>query len=462
MKTVESTRRVELRHSHLLDQLILHDDARVRFEAVSFVYVVRPPADAPFLLDALNRLVIGFTSLAEKEASLKALVDQELLGLRLMVAAVSEIPDYTQRHERPNEKWLSKFPAYDALLRIVIDDVESLRGLTAEYLRCKLLEKRINVQFANAVRRGSHSPALELARSRNVAKSWSETHKRTLRWLADHVYGTEDLGRDFQKAVCRSFTWRSKIPGINLRRGLVHDRSLTEAGFKQAAESLRLDLVDAVPLSTAIAAAFLSGLNWDLAQNIPLCQPDDSDWILWLDVNAGCFNCDLNPLVRGAAKSPGNENYQPATRAFSRYLPKSLADALRRRKKICPDALSLGELCQSYGVPPEHVIGEMKRGVLKPSIARFFNSRSHLSKMLEISAPMAALTLGEFGRVAHSRLFYHSSTENQIADAISRLENLLEWGPIRAIDLADTTVGSQVVPLAKSIQAIAVSDQLGL
>jgi hypothetical protein len=209
------------------------------------------------------------------------------------------------------------------------------------------------------------------------------------------------------------------------------------------------------PLAIAVGVGFLSGLTWDLAQGIPLAQPEGNDWIIWLDISGECFHFDLNPLVRGAATAKGNKNYVPATRTFKRFLPTFLAKALHRRSQISPDSTTLGELCESAGIPPEHRICAPDDRVMKTSIARLYNSRSHVSGMLEMSAPIAALALGEFGPLAHSRMFYHASTQPQLNKALTELAGLLDWGAIPPTEFEQDFLGAAVVPSAQTIASIA-------
>jgi hypothetical protein len=52
-----------LKHNRLLDQLITHNDRRVRVAAAEFVEAFQPPADAPYLKRNLNRLLNGLQTL---------------------------------------------------------------------------------------------------------------------------------------------------------------------------------------------------------------------------------------------------------------------------------------------------------------------------------------------------------------------------------------------------------------
>jgi hypothetical protein len=192
-----------------------------------------------------------------------------------------------------------------------------------------------------------------------------------------------------------------------------------------------------------------------LVKRLPLQAPSHSDWAIWLDIKEGCYWINLNPVARNAALARGNENYIPATRQFARHLPAELVSALRRLRVIRPSASELGTLTDTESVPEEHVIGEARDQVLKPSIARFFNSRSSISKGLKLSGPMTALAIGEFARVAHSRLYYHSTTPHQLDDALKRVADLLGWGPIRNMDPITADIGASVVPQSQTIAAIA-------
>lgn len=93
--------------------------------------------------------------------------------------------------------------------------------------------------------------------------------------------------------------------------------------------------------------------------------------------------------------------------------------------------------------------------VMKTSIARFYNSRSHVSGMLEMSAPISALAIGELARLTHSRMFYHASTQQQLNKALTALAELLEWGDIPPTQFDKEFLGAEVVPQAQTIASIA-------
>lgn len=435
-----------LRHNTLLDKLHTHADPRVRVATSKFVEHERPPADAPRLRTALKRLEIGLISLAAVRPRLKSMVAHELAGQRLLADAADSLAD-PSCDLQPTDAWLKKFKTYSALLLVVEDDLASLRALAAEYLRGVYTGVRTHANVAYSIRLRSHSPSTPEADAPGEAQPWEDRYQTTIRLLEDlQVDSAEGDAARFQEAVCSSFIWKTKHPRRHERPGLVHHRNLTLAALADAFESLRVDLEAEVPLAAGIAAGYFSGLPWGLSQGVPLSRPQGDDWVIWLDVKQGCYHLNLNPVVRGAASARGNRNYVPATRAFRRFLPAKVTKVLQVLLSKDPTASSLGVLCASVDVSPEQIIGSDDGRVLKSSIARLFNSRPVISRLLEIPAPLAAACMGDFARVPHSRLFYYSAGPKEVAEALGQLEPILNWGTIQVEDQKGAALGAVVVP----------------
>jgi hypothetical protein len=139
-------------------------------------------------------------------------------------------------------------------LLTVEDDLESLQALAAAFVRFHFSGKKIPKPFVNAVLRESRSPASLLSLLPQTPRSWEQSHAATLRWLTTLLAGGPDESeKNFQLAAVRHYLSRSKTPGLNARRHLIHDRSLTEASFKDAAREVRSGFFETAPLAIAIA-----------------------------------------------------------------------------------------------------------------------------------------------------------------------------------------------------------------
>lgn len=454
--SAEKKRRVgQPRHSTLLDKLAQHPDPRVQLFIGKFVAYQRPPADAPRLRAALKRLESGLTNLAQDKPSTRAMVEQELTGLRLTIDAAASL-ESSDDDLLPTDAWLKQFKIYGALLLVVDDDIAALRALAAEYLRSVHTGACSHANVANNIRLRSHSPGPEGESEHGSSRSWEGRYAITVQLLEDlHVDESEVSAARFQEAACSSFIWKAKRPRRHERPGLVHHRTLTLAALSEALETLGVAIVAEQPLEAGIAAGFLSGLPWELSQEVPLARPAGDSWVIWLDVPGGCFHLNLNPVVRGAASAKGNRKYIPASRAFRRFLPSRLAEALQSLLATRQAAPTLGVLCETSGVPPEHVIGEDDGRVLKTSIARLYNCRPLLSRILEIPAPLAAACIGDFGRLQHSRLFYYAAGPSEVSECIRKLEPVLNWGAIRIEDNDGVAIGAAVVPELRTLTEIA-------
>lgn len=452
------------RHSALLDVLTTHADNVVQVAAAQFVDSFQPPADAPRCLIAMGRLERGLRSLRRIHPEVRPLADHVLSGLNQAIRATRRHLELTVPYATPGtdrapaatDRWIKQFPAYAALLLVLDDDLTSLRALAAEYLRAVFTGQRIPAQVANRLRLSTRSDlASQIKRD---SAPWQDRFQTTLQLLqglgvADQVCTRQN----FQRAACMAYLWAAKLPGLHQRRAFVHHRTLTPDALKLALEDLAADLVQARPLSTAIATGFLSGLPWNLAQFIPLSCPEGSDWVIWLDLQAGCWHINLNPVVRGAAQNKGDERYLKATRTFERALPAMLLRALRCCAAKAAGAFDLGELCGTHDVPPHTPVGEGDGRVLKPSIARLYNSRAVMARLMGVSAPMTALVLGAFARVPQSKFFYYGTTTHDLDQALKCLERALNWGAICDTHRDDqpASIGPNVVPEMQTIADIA-------
>lgn len=456
MKPVAKPTIATLRPSRALDALSAHASGAIRVACAVLVANVQPPPHGTRLPEFLAKLDRGCQLLAEREPEAKDLIAHTRAQVQLLRDTVVAEGLYDASMDVPIEGWIRSHLRYGALLEVPTDDEASLTAFAAAYVFGQFKGTAIAVPFARKLIQESASPLASALRSDVRPPRWMPQHERhvaELKAIAAGTLGESDA--DFQRDACASFVWRSKLPGLNDRDGLVHDRCLTPKAFEEAAAVLRVGLVDGDGLATAISAGWFSGLTWPLVKRIPLQAPPDDNWVLWLDVTEGCYWVNLNPVARNAAIARGNENYIAATRKFARHLPAYLASALRRLKVIRPAASDLGTLTDTLSVPEEQEIGEAKDQVLKPSIARFFNSRSSVSKALELSGPMAALAIGEFARVAHSRFYYHSTTPHQLDFALKRVADLLGWGSIQSMDPITADIGASVVPQSQAIAAIA-------
>jgi len=456
MKPVAKPTISTLRHSRALDALSAHASGAVRVACSVLVANVLPPPHGTRLPELLAKLDRGCQLLAEKEPEVRDLIGHTLAQVQLIRNAVQAEALHDTALDAPVAGWIKTYPRYGALLEIPTDDEASLKAFAAAYVFGQFKGTAIPVPFALKLIQEAASPLTGALSSDVRRPRWMPQHERHVAALKTIAAGTlSGTDTEFQRDACASFVWRAKLPGMNDRNGLVHDRCLKPKAFEEAASILRVGLIDGEGLATAIATGWLSGLTWPLVKRIPLLRPPGDDWVLWLDVTEGCYWVNLNPVARNAALARGNENYIAATRQFARHLPADVVSALRRLNVIRPGASDLGTLTDTESVPEEHEIGDAKDHVLKPSIARFFNSRSNVSKTLDLSGPMAALAIGEFARVAQSRFYYHSTTPHQLDEALKRVAHLLGWGPIQSMDPIAADIGASVVPQSQTIAEIA-------
>lgn len=442
-------------YSTTMDALACHIDGSIRAALGSFVQAFALPSHGTHLREALTRLDEGLALLCMHAQEAKSLIDHARQSLATLRCAVDSIED-ASRLEQPIKQWATQHVQYAALLRIPDDDAISHVGLAAAYLDSLINSKPISKQFCKAVTGAARSSNDAMDTASDDQRSWYATHEKHVDTLRREGLdqGTLETG-DFQRDACYSFIWRAKLPGKNVRLGLPDSRSLGLDAFKQVAGELREGLLHGDEVAIGVAAGWWSGLTWPLAKRIPVMEPDDSEWVIWLDPARGCYHVNLTPIARNAAVANGNTNYIAATKVYARRLPAQLTQALCRLVENRPHATTLGELTGTLDVPEEHAVGPSSDRVLKTSIARLYNSRSAVSRTLGLSAPLAALVLGEFGRGAHSRLYYQAISSQKLDCGLDRVADLLDWGPIPSAPADPVAIGANVVPHAAAIGAIA-------
>jgi len=418
-----------LKHSRLLDRLVTHHDRRVRVAAADFNTAFQLPADAPYLKLKLLRLLAGLNALHDDLTFANAL-EYPTSSIAVLVQATECMEDDAERAtEIPTSKWLKKFGQYAALVETVDDDIESLKALGAAFVLSQLTHKPIDKKFADQIRLQSRSPRSERAHSAKKERTWDSSHQTHLKRIKVLTgCSTYSPFSEFQESAAHHYIDDSKFASRAERRGQADSRALTADAFKDVANALRHGLIEFTPLATAICAGFLTGLTWPLVQRIPLFTPKTDDWVIWLDIDQGCFHINLNPIVRGAAAKRGGEKYVPATRIFCRYLPQTVTNSLQFLKLKKPTEQMLGPLCGSVDIPSEFEIYCTDDRRQKNSIARLYNTRSSISNMLCISGVATAIILGCFERIPHAKLFYNAAKPHQLNSAISALETLQKLG----------------------------------
>lgn len=116
MKTVESTRPVELRHSQLLDQLKVHGYARIRFEAAGFVDIFRPPAGAPFFSHACWRRLQIDPGCRYRLTQLIGRENRSAQPFHLLELGAAEVGSLGPTDRRPQHIWVLDVAVRDGAL----------------------------------------------------------------------------------------------------------------------------------------------------------------------------------------------------------------------------------------------------------------------------------------------------------------------------------------------------------
>lgn len=440
--------------STAMDALASHEDGAVRAALAAFVQAFSPPSHGTRLSEAFARLDEGLALLNEDTKEAHFVIHHARESLQLLSSALDLLSEkYSIEH--PLKNWASQHIQYGALLKIPADDSQSLMGLASAYLASFIDGRPIRKAYCKAITSAARSTTRD--GGGKPQRSWQAAHNKHIKMIEgmDSRRLPPDTG-DFQRDACCAYIWQATLPGSGARLGLTDARSLNLDAIEQVAGDLRDGLCRGNDLAIGVATGWLSGLSWPMAKRMPLTQPEADDWVIWLDIEQGCYHVNINPIVRNAVVAGGQNNYVFATKAYKRHFPATLAQALTRLREAHPFAATLGELTKTQAIPEEQAIGAQSDRALKISIARFYNARSAVSRSLGLSASMTALALGDFRRGPLSRMYYQVTSSQQMNSAQARIAELLGWGPIPSAPKDTPPVGANVVPHAEAIAAISV------
>lgn len=236
------------------------------------------------------------------------------------------------------------------------------------------------------------------------------------------------------------------------RKCVGSDRSLEKERVKEVANNLHGAVCNGDLVGVSVSVAFVLGLPWDTALDVPFLSRTDESYIAAIDVVEGRVVVRLEDILAGLAKV--RDGCVPQSKAVRRPLPLQHAEILRTVCATTPEAKNLRELLSEIPSNTACVPGSEDQPTLVSSIAKFIASRGTAALAAGVDRPIAAYAFGAFGLIGNARYHYLSVSQAETNDACDRTYKWLGWGASVQMKESSTSIGSGVTPTKESILQI--------
>lgn len=237
----------------------------------------------------------------------------------------------------------------------------------------------------------------------------------------------------------------------NHQAGTANHRTLSSGQFKKACDQVAIwAAADDWRGAFAICAA-LTSLSIDLVPEIPLNAQIDGECVTCINTDTGTVFSDLSFLAEDAADAPTNGNALPASLVIQRPFPAPLADRLRRRRALHPEAKTLkGLYPESTALSGEQAMID-EGGEIVPSWARWGNSVGIHARHIGIDNLLVSIITSDFGHIPRSKIHYAVISPLEVWQASSRCFKQFGWGDVEPQAGNFLSFGSRAVPTDRAL-----------
>jgi hypothetical protein len=226
----------------------------------------------------------------------------------------------------------------------------------------------------------------------------------------------------------------------------IHEARAAALALRQQAETGDIEAI-------AVIHAFVLGLAWDTALDVPFARADLGSWVAIIDVASGWNRTDLRTVLPSLAKPIAD--HRPASKIVARPNPLFAAIALQKACATAPGATCMRDLIEQPRSSREDVPGIESRGTKKISVSRFIASRGMLSVAAEVDRTVGAYSVGAYALIGKARHHYVTIHPAEIWDGSCKLFASLGWGEPAEGDLTvPLGIGSSVTPTSALIRRI--------
>lgn len=237
----------------------------------------------------------------------------------------------------------------------------------------------------------------------------------------------------------------------NHQAGTANHRNLSSGQFKKACEQVAIwTAADDWRGAFAICGA-LTSLSIDLVPDIPLNDQIDGECVSCINIEAGTVCSDLSFLAEDAAAAPTNGNAFPASLVTQRPFPALLAERLRGRLALHPEAKNLKDLYpESTALSGEQVMID-EGGEIALSWARWGNSVGIHARRIGIDNLLVSIITSDFGHIPRSKIHYAVISPLEVWLACNRCFTRFGWGDVPPYKADFISFGSRAVPTDRAL-----------
>ncbi|WP_298826271.1 hypothetical protein [uncultured Piscinibacter sp.] len=260
--------------------------------------------------------------------------------------------------------------------------------------------------------------------------------------------------RSFEDSSRTQLVSRAAFANYRRRAGILDDtcfsrRQIAEASAYAASGVFRTS----AERRAAMWLVGCSGLYATSTQFIPLASTSRDDWVLDYDLQTGILRRDFSCLAPEAARPrPGSDS--PASFVSCTPAPVEVRDELLRRAAMADSPGDIGDLIPALrSIQPRDLVYP-DLADLAPSFARWSRTLAPLALQVGIDALLAAVTTGDFGITARSKIHYCLLSPEELWRSAERLYEALGWGKPVPMPTSLMAFGAAVVPSEAALRRI--------
>ena len=257
--------------------------------------------------------------------------------------------------------------------------------------------------------------------------------------------------RSFEERARTELSCRGAFASHRRRAGVLDDTCFSRRQISQAASySSKGMFRSAVERKAIMWITGVSGLFATSTQFIPFSGTAADDWVIYYDLATGLLYRDLSCLVPDAARArPGVG--APASFVAITPAPHDVAGEFRRLAAEIPYPHEMGDIVPALRrLTPQNLVYP-DHADLGPSFARWSRTLAPLGLQAGIDTLLNAITTGDAGVTARSKLHYARVSGEEQWNAAAALYMAVGWEPPVPMPATILPFGSAVVPTMETL-----------
>lgn len=191
----------------------------------------------------------------------------------------------------------------------------------------------------------------------------------------------------------------------------------------------------------------VSGLFASSVRLIPLAGAQPEAWVIYYDVDTGHLHRDFACIAPDAARARPGE-HTPASFCLVTPAPREVRDTLAAAAAVHGSPRHFADLIPGLGKLDGRQLVYPDLSDLSPSFARWARTAGPLGLQAGGDSLLIALTVGDLGITARSKLHYCLATPDELHRAAALLYEAIGFGPPVSMPVSGLAFGAAVVPPA--------------